>query len=147
MSTDIRAAVELLVAAQMPAHRDLIDDHQTSLNELVAAMAPSTRKAYTTDLTDYLAWLADNEEFNNSLDPAAIAAYLKHSHETGHLTTSSLRRRTASIHKIFEVKTLLTGDLDYDPTKHPIVKATIDDLATQNTQRQADGAPRNPQAR
>ena len=103
----------------LPALKD-DPDMRAALDDLVAAMAYNTRRAYISDLFDFHSWCTrEHRPWNDHL---AIAAYLRYlaSHGTALTTT---QRRVAAIHKLWELHITITGDQDqWDPTKHPIVK-------------------------
>ncbi len=143
--TDTDTDIALLMGAQLPEYGDLTGDQRSAMQNLVTAMAPNTRKAYMADLRDYLMWFAGEKTRKDPLDPAAIAAYLEYAHDAG-LATSSIKRRVAAIHKAFQARVIMTNKIDYDPTKHPVVKVAIAAIATKDRERIHEEVPKSVEA-
>jgi integrase len=138
------SAVELVLGAHAP----LIDTrraHALALEAAVAAMAPATRAAITSDLKCFLAWCAAQRPAVTAIPalPETLVQYLRWlgevTSERAPAKPATMARRIASIARVHRV--LGFGDNEPLPTQAGMVRDTLKAVRRNTRQRQRQAAP------
>ena len=105
---------------EIASYRDSVfDDHrQRCIEAAVAALAPSTRRAYSSAWSTWSAWAAAHGRCELPARPVDVADFFEHRHAAG-LSPASVRMASAAIAKAHQVEDAP------DPTSAALVRHTL----------------------